>query len=141
MPGWTDVTHKHCVHKLGNLCLLNRPDNSAVSNKSFTDKLAILKAGSLNGALITSLGTAFFLKNVTCCDEASLKARQAAMMRTLYIRWFHTDGKVPNKDVPTDLAEVAGGLHRYYKLENLLLHPHNYFDAQNNCMPGSRKLI
>lgn len=43
---WTKPEHRDCLHKLGNLCLLNQSDNSKVRNKGYREKVAILQGGA-----------------------------------------------------------------------------------------------
>jgi hypothetical protein len=82
---WTEKKHGACLHKLGNLCLLNQSDNSKVRNSGFEEKLKILvKEG---GGQVTSSATARTLVNFTKWTPRTYAKRHQELLEKLAKRW------------------------------------------------------
>lgn len=85
-PGWSEMTARRWVHKLGNLCILNVAQNSGVSNSSFSNKKAILFGEPMARGLAAGL-SAFGLADVAVWDPTALRQRHAFLIRGLATRW------------------------------------------------------
>lgn len=85
-PGWTPATAKRWVHKLGNLCVLNVSQNSAVSNSNFSDKKALLFDEPMRQGLAAGL-SAFSLDRVDVWNLAALEIRHGLLVQHLADRW------------------------------------------------------
>lgn len=95
---WTKPEHRDCLHKLGNLCLLNQSDNSKVRNKGYREKVAILQGAH---GVIASSGTAQTLQNIATWDLAAYQKRHKELLCRLVKRW-RIDVDVLNQGPATD---------------------------------------
>ena len=84
--GWDPESAKLWVHKLGNLCVLNTSQNSANSNRSFSDKKTLLFCAPMDRGIAAGL-TAIGLNNYTVFNLAALQRRQAELLDGLGDRW------------------------------------------------------
>ena len=103
---WSLDQHKKCLNKLGNLCLLNQSDNSKVSNRGFSDKLATLKG---DHGIITSSGTAQTLQGLDKWDHAAYLKRHESLLNLLADRW-----NIPLHLVKKGASAEGKGGHRCY---------------------------
>ena len=84
--GWDTESAKFWVHKLGNLCVLNNSQNSAISNRSFAHKKALLFSAPMDRGIAAGL-TAVGLNNIDVFNLAALQERQRELLEGLANRW------------------------------------------------------
>jgi len=77
-PKFRKQSAKDCLHELGNLMLFPRSRNSALGNRSFSEKKAEYKTGSYS---------AIEVSKETDWTEETIQARQDKMLDFLYDRW------------------------------------------------------
>jgi len=81
-PKFRKQTAKDCLHELGNLMLFPRSRNSALGNRSFSEKKAEYKTGSYS---------AIEVSKETDWTKETIQARQDKMLDFLYDRWGVSD--------------------------------------------------